>query len=99
MAPEITETQDRAQPKCLATRAMSSALALPSTGDDRRRATQVPSDSGSNALTDERGLARTVITTGSLSWSGIVRRAAMNVVRKKGGLKTALYMGRLTCPP
>lgn len=62
VVPETTETQEREHRKCLATRAMSSALALPSTGGDRRRATQIPGDAGSSALTVERGLARTLMT-------------------------------------
>jgi hypothetical protein len=79
VAPEMTETQERAHPKCLATRAMSSALALPSTGDDRSRATQVPEASCSNALTDERGFARTEITSDSATGDG-VRRAVTGVL-------------------
>ena len=79
VAPETTATQERAQPKCLATSAMSSALALPSTGDDRSRATQVPDASCASALTDERGFARTEITNDSLAGSG-VRRAVTGVL-------------------
>lgn len=61
-APDTTDTPERGHPKCLATSAMSSALALPSTGEARSRATQVPEGSSSSALTEERGLARTEIT-------------------------------------
>jgi hypothetical protein len=75
VAPEMTETHDRAHPKCLATRATSSALALPSTGDDRRRASHVPVGSCSIELTDERGFARTVMTSGAGSGWGVVRRS------------------------
>ena len=74
VAPDTTEMQDRAQPKCLATRAISSALALPSTGDERRRATQVPPASCSSALTEERGFARTVMTSdwGTDGWRTVM---------------------------
>jgi hypothetical protein len=65
VAPEMTDTLERAHPKCLATKLTSSALAAPSTGEARRRATQLPDDSGSKALTDERGFARTVMTNAS----------------------------------
>jgi hypothetical protein len=58
---------------------MSSSLALPSTGDDRRRATQVPEASGSSALTDERGLARTVMTLDASFGDGLARRVVTAV--------------------
>ena len=80
VAPEMTATQERAQPKCLATRATSSALALPSTGEERSRATHVPELSGSSALTDERGLARTMMTNDSVTAGGLVRRAVTSVL-------------------
>ena len=78
VAPEMTETQERAQPKCLATRAISSVLALPSTGEDRSRATHVPGFSGSSALTDERGFARTVMTNDPVTEDGLARRAVIS---------------------
>jgi hypothetical protein len=52
---------------------MSSALALPSTGEDRRRATQVPEASASSELTAERGFARTLMTN-ELSQDDFVAR-------------------------
>jgi len=79
VVPETTETQERAQPKCLATRATISALALPSTGEDLRRATHVPAVTGSSALTDERGLARTAMTNDSMPGGGVERRVVTSV--------------------
>lgn len=61
-APERIATEDFGQPKCLAIKPTSSALAFPSTGEDRRRAIQLPQASGSSELTGERGFTRTVIT-------------------------------------
>lgn len=60
-APERTATEDLEQPKCLAIKPTSSALAFPSTGEDRRRAIQLPEPAGSSELTRERGFARTVM--------------------------------------
>lgn len=78
VAPEMIETHDRVHPKCLATRAMSSALALPSTGDDFRRAIQAPLVSCSSALTGDRGLAQTGMTKDSGMGFGALRRAFTN---------------------
>lgn len=44
-APRLTETDDLGQPKRLATRAISSALALPSVGGERSCAIQAPDSS------------------------------------------------------
>jgi hypothetical protein len=65
--PEITDIAVWGTPKCLATRAISSAFALPSTGGERSRAVHRPVSSRSSELTGERGFARTVMTTES--WS------------------------------
>ena len=61
-APERTATEDLGQPKWLAIKPTSSAFAFPSTGEDRRRAIQLPEPAGSSELTGERGFARTVMT-------------------------------------
>ena len=44
-APRFMETDDLLQPKRLATRAISSVLALPSVGGERSRAIQAPDSS------------------------------------------------------
>lgn len=67
VVPEITDTQERAQPKRLTMRVTSSAVALPSTGGDRRRATHTSSLPGSSTLTREQGLAWTLMTNESLA--------------------------------
>ena len=76
-APETTATEDLEQPKCFATRPMSSALALPSTGEDRRRAIHVPDVSASSELTAERGFARTVMTNELSPGDFVARRPAI----------------------
>jgi hypothetical protein len=73
-APETTETEDLEQPKCFATKPISSALALPSTGEDLRRAIQVPPASASSELTAERGFARTLMTNDVPPDDFVVRR-------------------------
>ena len=54
-APDLIETPDFGQLKCLATSAISSALALPSTGGDLSWASQVPSSFCSSRLVRELG--------------------------------------------
>jgi hypothetical protein len=76
-APETMETEDLEQPKCLAIMPTSSALASPSTGDERRRATQVPWTSGSSELIGERGFARTVMTNELSAGDFVARRAVI----------------------
>jgi len=71
------ETEDLEQPKCFATRPTSSALALPSTGEDWRRAIQEPETSASSELTEERGFARTLMTNEVSSDDFVARRSAI----------------------
>ncbi len=54
--PDLIVTADLGHPKRFATKASNSALALPSTGGDFSRASQLPSGIGSNDDTCELGL-------------------------------------------
>lgn len=58
-APDLIATADFAQPKCRATSAITSALALPSTGGDVTCAIHSPPLPRTSSLTRERGLTRT----------------------------------------
>jgi hypothetical protein len=69
-APRLIDTADLRHLKWSATSAMSSSLALPSTGGDRSRASQVPPSTGSNALVRELGLTLTCISVIALSFIG-----------------------------
>ena len=62
----LIDTRDFGRPNCRATSAMSSALALPSTGGDLSVASQVPSASCSRALTRAFGFTLTWIVFSSL---------------------------------
>jgi len=66
------ETSDFRQLKCLATRAINSSLALPSTGGDLSCATNVPSSFCSSKLARELGLTFIWMTLGMLMTTGNV---------------------------
>lgn len=79
VAPETIATEDLGQPKCLAIKPTSSVFPLPSTGEERRRAVQVPESSDSSELTEERGFARTVMTNELPLGNFVVRCPVMPV--------------------
>lgn len=86
-APETMEIEDLGQRKCRATRPMSSALALPSTGEERRRAIQAPEPSVSSELAEEYGFARTVRMSELSPADFVARRAVIfeSVRRRDAG--------------
>jgi hypothetical protein len=61
-APDLMVTADLAALKCMATKPISSALALPSTGGDLRLARNVPSSSELKLLSRALGLTLTCMT-------------------------------------
>src|SRR5699024_6791816 len=67
-APDLISTADMRHLKCLAISAISSALALPSTGGDFNRATQLPSGICSSDACLALGLT---LTCSSAAWSAI----------------------------
>ena len=77
VAPETIATEDLGQPKCLAIKPTSSALALLSTGAERRRAVQAPDSSASSELMEERGFARTAMMNESSPGEFAARGFAM----------------------
>ncbi len=59
LAPDLMDTDARETPWCFAIKAMSSSLALPSTGGDFSFAISVPSSSVRMLLSRERGATLT----------------------------------------
>src|SRR5262249_279824 len=80
-APLWIETADLRQRKRSATSAISSSLALPSTGGALTCATQVPSSPCSSALTRERGLTFTWITKPRIFSAGLNNKPGVRAPR------------------